>query len=114
MAYLGNESKYKDLMGRFVQGVMSGDEFSAVYMEQWKVDRDEQWAAIDADQATTKAEAVLCNLLDEAFTACDCYAPYPEGKFQISADQLRLEIAALYEARWGLPAGSNNSLKGMA
>ena len=77
------ETKYKDLMVKFLTGELSADEFQTVYMKKF----------IEWDDRMTEAQFEILNAV---FEAADCYwhecLPGQETPFEISEQQLRKEI----------------------
>lgn len=99
--YLQNEKVYRSLMVQFVRGSLAPGEFTKRFMEQWRMDRDAQWDQLKAGKATVPAELELGEILDQVFTACDCYTPTPSNPWDISAAEFKTEVAELYFRRWG-------------
>lgn len=98
--YLQNQQIYRSLMAQFVRGSLTADEFMELFMEQWGLDRDAQWEQLKSGKATLPAELELSEILDQVFTACDCYTPTPNNTFDISAAEFKTEVAELYFRRW--------------
>ncbi|PKH10660.1 colicin immunity domain-containing protein [Planomicrobium sp. MB-3u-38] len=77
------ETKYKDLMVKFLTGELSADEFQTVYMKKF----------IEWEDRMTEAQFEILNAV---FEAADCYwhecLPGQETPFEISEQQLRKEI----------------------
>lgn len=77
------ETKYKDLMVKFLTDELSADEFQTVYMKKF----------IEWDDRMTEAQFEILNAV---FEAADCYwhecLPGQETPFEISEQQLRKEI----------------------
>jgi len=101
MTYLRNEQIYRDLMARFSCGLLHADEFMKLFMEQWNSDRDEQWTKIHSGESIARDEQVLSAILDQVFTACDCYTSAPSAPTDISAEQFQAEVAELFSSSWG-------------
>lgn len=89
-------------MLKFIQGLLSAAEFEQRFFEQWRMDRDATWELIKGGAVLNADEHDLGQVLDQAFTALDCYTPNPKNTFDISETQLRSEITQLFNARWQL------------
>jgi hypothetical protein len=87
-------------MASFIRNSMNADEFMRLYMAQWRLDCDSQWEEVRAGRVTKREELELGKVLDQAFTACDCYSPVPAASLDKSAMQLQSEIAELFCLRW--------------
>ena len=87
-------------MGQFVQDSLTADEFMKQFMDRWSRDRDAQWEQVNAGRVTSLAERELSEVLDQVFTACDCYTPTPANLFDISAEEFKREVLELYCGRW--------------
>jgi hypothetical protein len=98
--YLQNQQIYRSLMAQFIRGSSSADEFMERFMEQWRLDRDAQWEQLNTGMVTVPAELEFGEILDQLFTACDCYTPTPNNSFEISAAEFKTEVAELYFRRW--------------
>ena len=101
MTYDTHESIYRELIESFLAHSITPADFVHQYIDQWGSDRDAQWLLIESEGDAAETEESLGAVLDQAFTACDCYDPEPEGEIEIGEDQLRAEISDLYRARWG-------------
>jgi len=102
VTYHSNELLYRDLMQKFIQRLLSVAEFEQRFFEQWRADRDEQWKLDKRGTVLSPDELELGQVLDQTFTALDCYTPNPTNTFDISETQLRSEITELFHARWQL------------
>lgn len=100
MPYLSNEHLYRNLMQNFTYRSLGVAEFEQRFFDQWRADRDAQWKAIKSGNGVNADERELCEVLDQAFTALDCYTPNPTHALHISEAQLRSEITHLFDARW--------------
>ena len=99
-AYLNNEGIYSKLVREFIAREINADIFVKKFMSQWKVDRDHQWSEIENNKNLSKEEKELCEILDQIFTACDCYDPEPKEKHEIGKAQLLAEVSQLTSKRW--------------
>jgi len=88
MTYLERESICRRLVIAFVNGFLDANAFVRKYMDQWRADRDAEWARARSVESMSSEERYSCGLLDRAFTANDCYEPTPVKDFEISAKQL--------------------------
>ncbi|MBK7434193.1 MAG: hypothetical protein IPI66_10040 [Chitinophagaceae bacterium] len=82
------ESNYKDIIDGFLSKRLSVDKFIDVFMIQWKADRDNK----------IEYDVKFQEIIDQVFTASDCYSEKPENTFEISETQLRKEITFLYNS----------------
>jgi hypothetical protein len=108
MTYLVNETKYQELMRGFIEKSVNVDTFIQGYFAQWRSDRDAQWDSIRAGNKVSGEESDLGKVLDQAFTACDCYKLEPQGTLEIGEEAFRMEITSLFETRWGAKKRSNH------
>jgi hypothetical protein len=99
MTYLSNEYRYRDLMLSFIQGALCVAEFERKFIDQWRSDRDAEWVSIKSGAVLNAADYKLGQILDQAFTAVDCYTENLQNAIDISEEQLRSEIRALFNAR---------------
>lgn len=100
MTYLANEFLYRNLMLKFIQRLISAAEFEQRFFEKWRVDRDEQWELVNGGTGLSPDEQELGQVLDQTFTALDCYTPNQINIFDISEVQLRSEITELFNTQW--------------
>jgi len=105
MSYADNEPRYRQLIERFARQEIGPTEFCAAFMQQWKLDRDAQWALIDAGQADV-GDRELCEVLNQVFTACDVFDPVPTEEWEIDAEAFLREVRGLFEQRWGSGGGA--------
>ncbi|GJJ00092.1 hypothetical protein RugamoR64_06300 [Duganella rhizosphaerae] len=103
MTYLRHQKIYQDAMAQFVQDALSADEFIIRFMQQWRLDRDALWEHINAGKARVVDDRVFCEIMDQVFTACDCYSPEPSSPPDISAAQLKSEVRESYQRWWTEP-----------
>lgn len=99
-AYLKNEKTYRKLVREFVAQKIDAETFTKKFMTQWKNDRDHQWAEIENGEKPSEKESEFCEILDQIFTACDCYESEPEEKHEIDYGQLLSEVSQLTSKRW--------------
>ena len=92
MTYLIHKDAYAELISEFMSHRINVDRFIEQYIKQWCIDRDEQWIQVKSGITTSPKETALCEILDQIFTACDCYNPKPKIKVEINESQLRSEI----------------------
>ena len=97
MTYIERELICRRLVLAFVNGAVDANAFVKNYMDQWRADRDEEWARARSVESMSFEERTVCEMLDRAFTACDCYEPTPVKDFEISAEQLRMEMIELFK-----------------
>jgi hypothetical protein len=100
MTYLAHEQDYRRLIEGYLGGVLGPEAFVDAYFRQWRIDRDAQWIAVKAGHVLTPEERVLCGMLDQIFTACDCFCSPPDGTGAIRAEQLLAEVRQLALCRW--------------
>jgi hypothetical protein len=84
----------------FIQGSLCVAEFERKFIDQWRSDRDAEWVSIKSGAVFNAADCELGRILDQAFTAVDCYTGNPQNAIDISEEQLRSEIKELFNARW--------------
>lgn len=87
-------------MAQVVQDMLSADEFIVRFMAQWRLDRDALWEHINAGKARVAKEREFCEIMNQIFTACDCYSPEPSSPPDISAAQLKDEVREKYQSWW--------------
>lgn len=101
-AYIKNEEIYREIIRGFLSKKTNSNTFVNEFMEQWKHDRDKQWEDIEKGEEPNEAENELNNkLLDQIFSACDCYDPNPENEYEINDEQLFNEVKILATNYWG-------------
>ena len=100
LTYLSHEEKYRLLVSEFLSGSTDAQSFTDEYFTLWKLDRDSQWEHISGGGAIDSQEQRLSTFLDLIFTACDSYCPEPIDSHEISATQLRNEVATLAKQCW--------------
>ena len=74
----------------------------ATYLKNEELYREIVRAFLGRDvDAGSLEESGFCEVLDQIFTACDCYDPEPEEKHEINDAQLLSEVSQLAIKRWG-------------
>ena len=99
--YLKNEELYREFVRAYLAQDMDAESFVKKFINQWKADRDDQWAEINSGKKYSEEESGFCEALDQIFTACDCYDPEPEERHEINNTQLMSEVSQLTIKRWG-------------
>ena len=100
MSYLLHESLYQGLIARFIQSDLDAESFVDSFFEQWRADRDAQFASLESGQVICPEEENLCEVIDQIFTACDCFCSPPNSVGAIDAEQLRAEVRQHATAGW--------------
>ena len=100
MSYLLHESLYQSLIARFIQGDLDAETFVDSFFKQWRTDRDAQFASLEAGHVICPEEDNLCEIVDQIFTACDCFCSPPKSVGAIGAEQLQAEVRQHATARW--------------
>ena len=93
--YLKNEKLYREIVRAFLERDVDAGSFVEKFINQWKIDRDNQWAELENGKKPSEKESEFCGALDKIFTACDCYDPKPEEKHEINDAQLLSEVREL-------------------
>ena len=86
-----SEHKYKTIIDDYLSNTFSVTEFIIKFMLAWKDDRDNNVAYDEKFQ----------RLIDSVFTSCDCYNENPQGKFEITENELKQEISLLNHIWFG-------------
>ena len=101
-AYIDNENVYRELIRDFLSQQIDAIIFVEKFIAQWKHDRDKQFEEINKGIEPSETEEELSDkLLDQIFTACDCYNPKPEEKYELNDEQLFIEVKKLASNYWG-------------
>ncbi|NNG22939.1 hypothetical protein HGB41_07980 [Massilia sp. ML15P13] len=87
-------------MQQFIRMSLDADEFTCQFLQQWRSDRDAQWAAISQGIKVSTEERAFSDIVDRAFIAVDCYSPTPSHTLHLSAVRLRVEISELFKRQW--------------
>lgn len=87
-----SESAYKSIIYQYLNHQLPVDEFIDLYMQQWKLDRD-----------NTSADPRFRRLINRIFTSCDCYRETPEAAYEIDEKELRDEIDLFSYIWWEYP-----------
>ncbi|MBW7914273.1 MAG: hypothetical protein H3C54_11405 [Taibaiella sp.] len=85
------ETTYKHILDLFLTRQIDVKIFIDQYFAQWESDRDN---AVSFDPKFER-------MIGRIFTSCDCYSEDPENPYEISEEQLRLEIDLLRYIWWG-------------
>lgn len=83
---------YRRLISQFVNGEISADQFEKDYMSIWREFRDKSWREFE-DKGIISEDAAT-DIVDELFTALDCYCGNPDLREECDIDEKELlEIA---------------------
>jgi hypothetical protein len=88
------ESRYKELIEKFISNKLKADEFVNSYMDLWCEFRD--------SGISESLDPRLNRLTDRIFTSCDVYDPNPEDAWEIDSIQLKNEVGLLAHIWWGI------------
>jgi hypothetical protein len=98
--YLKNKSEYHTLIRQFISREVCAQDFTTRFIQKWGIDRDNQYAEIEQGLVISQEEKILCDHLDQIFSACDCYEPVPEEDFEIDEKKLWMEVRQVLANYW--------------
>ena len=94
---LDDESAYREILARFVDGRLDATDFLAGFLHLWR--RDAATASRPSAQADPPArdQTALYAVLDAVNALCEAYARalVPDGGYRVSEEQFRKEILCL-------------------